>query len=217
MRSFSAILKIFQEASLSRNWDLKDELYIKRFSWTLYTVAEQQWISSAIVEEVQWSSRRRSILKRRLTESDSGIAERTSGTSTNKEVWIASISGNWGAMGLIFKFLIQTDHRGAERKRMPRILNLSAYANWLARSTSCVQHHLLHTLREWKAIMPCIAGLARIDTRRSLLWWHVTGPSWAIMTNTAVKPECWPRLSVRHNPTNAVVTVNDWNREHARS
>ena len=106
MRLFSMILKIFQETSLSRNWDLKDELYIKRFSWTLYTVTEQQWISSAIVEEVQWSSRRRSILKRRLAESDLDIAERMSETSTNKEIWIASISSNWKMMRLISEFLL---------------------------------------------------------------------------------------------------------------
>ena len=103
MRSFSIILKIFQEASLNRNWDLKDELYIKRFSWTLYTVTEQQWIFSAIVEEVQWSSRRYSILKQRLAESDFDIAERTSETSINKKIWIASILSNWKSDEIEFR------------------------------------------------------------------------------------------------------------------
>ncbi len=57
MRSFSAVLNILQKTSFEQNWDLKDELYIKKFSWILYTVTEQQWISSAIAQEVQWSSR----------------------------------------------------------------------------------------------------------------------------------------------------------------
>jgi len=47
-----------------------------------------------IVKEVQWSSKRCSILKHKLAESDFNIVEKTSETLINKDIWIALISSN---------------------------------------------------------------------------------------------------------------------------
>ena len=103
MRSFSAALNILRKASLRRNWDLNDDEYMKIFSRMLYIVLEQQWTSSTMTRGCQWSSRSRTILERIAADSGSIIAGNALRTSTNKEVWIASILGNWGAMGLNFR------------------------------------------------------------------------------------------------------------------
>ncbi len=103
MRPFSAALNTLRRASLSRNWDLNDEEYMKIFSSMLYIVLEQQWISSTMAAGCQWSSRSRTILERIAAGSGPVIAENALRTSTNKEVWIASILGNWEAMGLNFR------------------------------------------------------------------------------------------------------------------
>ena len=103
MRPFSAALNTLRGAPLGRNWDLNDEEYMKIFSSMLYTVLGQQWTSSTMTAGCQWSSRSRTILERIAAGSGPVIAENALRTSTNKEVWIASILGNWGAMGLNFR------------------------------------------------------------------------------------------------------------------
>ncbi len=101
------------------------------------------------LEKVKRSSRDRFWLRRW------GISKtvtRTSGTSTNKEIWIASILSDFGqlggAVGLIFEFLIQTDHRGAERKWMPRNAELSAYANYAGRQCILTNFPLPRSLQD---------------------------------------------------------------------
>ena len=103
MRSFSAVLNTLRRASLRRNWGLNDDEYMKIFSRMLYIVLEQQWTSSTMAKNCQSSSRSRTILKRIAADSEPIIAENALRTSTNKEVWIASILGNWGAMRLNFR------------------------------------------------------------------------------------------------------------------
>jgi len=76
---------------------------MKIFSRMLYIVLEQQWTSSTMTGGCQWSSRSRTILKRIAAGSEPIIAENALGTSTNKVIWIASILGNWEAVGLNFR------------------------------------------------------------------------------------------------------------------
>ena len=76
---------------------------MKIFSSMLYIVLEQQWISSTMTTNCQWSSRSRTILKRIAADSESIIAENALRTSTNKEIWIASILSNWETMRLNFR------------------------------------------------------------------------------------------------------------------
>ncbi len=102
---------------------------MKIFSRMLYIVLEQQWISSTMTKDCQWSSRSRTILERIAAGSGSIIAENVLRTSTNKEVWIASILGNWGGDEVEFRIPHTKEHRGAAQKRMPRNAELSAYAN----------------------------------------------------------------------------------------
>ncbi len=142
MKLFSTILNILQETSLNRNWDLNDDEYMKIFSWMLYIILEQQWTSLMMMRSCQWSSKSRMILKWITADSELIIAKKTSETSINKEIWIASISNNWKMMRLIFEFLLQMNHHETEQKWMSRNAKLSAYVNisllsWCRKCKAC--------------------------------------------------------------------------------
>ncbi len=141
MRLFSAVLNILREVSLSQNWDLNDDEYMKIFSWMLYIVLEQQWTSSTMTRNCQWSSRSRTILKRIAADSGSIIAENALRTLTNKEVWIASILSNWETMGLNF--------------RIPHTKGM-----WGKRKNECQEmQSFLHTLIHISVVHVTLSGL----------------------------------------------------------
>ena len=109
---------------------------MKIFSRMLYIVLGQQWTSSTMAGGCQWSSRSRTILERIAAGSGPVIAGNASGTSTNKEVWIASILGNWGGGGVEFRIPHTKGHRGAAQKWMPRNAELSAYAKTIKHNST---------------------------------------------------------------------------------
>jgi len=102
---------------------------MKIFSRMLYIVLGQQWTSSTMAGGCQWSSRSRTILERIAAGSGPVIAENALRTSTNKEVWIASILGKLGNWGVEFSNSPYKRDRGVTQKWMPRNAELSAHAN----------------------------------------------------------------------------------------
>ncbi len=129
MRSFSAVLNILQEVSLSWNWDLNNNEYMKIFSWMLYIILKQQWIFSIMMRNCQWSSRSHMILKWIAADSELIIAENVLETSINKKVWIASILSNWKNDEIEFWILHTKKHRETAQKWISRNAKLSAYIN----------------------------------------------------------------------------------------
>ncbi len=117
---------------------------MKIFSRMLYIVLEQQWTSSTMAGDCQWSSRSRTILERIAAGSGPVIAGNALRTSTNKEVWIASILGklgNWGGGGVEFSNSPYKRDRGVTQKWMSRNAELSAHAK-----TTKVEYRNLHAV-----------------------------------------------------------------------